>query len=161
MGGLGAGGARSGAGKKKKSAHLKIVNGTYRKDRENVDAPEPSKKLPVAPSHLNDRAVYYFNIILQRMDGRASETFTEVIALLAITSEEVEKYYGVITDTPFFVTVDSFGNQVLKPHPAAALYKEAKRHSHTLLMELGLTPGSIGRMNGGKAPKKIDPWEEL
>jgi P27 family predicted phage terminase small subunit len=157
----GQGGARVGAGKKKTPDHLKLVKGTFRKDRVKKDAPSPSKKLAVAPSHLNDRAVYYFNLIVNRMDGRASDTFTEIISSLAIRLEECERYYSIIYETPFFQTVDGFGNKVLKNHPLSTQYKEAMRHSHTLLGEVGLTPASISRMGGGKKEETKDPWDEL
>lgn len=157
----GQGGARVGAGKKKIPDHIKLVKGSFRKDRVKADAPQPQSKPPIAPTHLNDRAVYYFNLIVSRMDGRASETFTEILSTLAIRLEEVERYYTIVYETPFFQTVDVFGNTVLKNHPLSVQYKEAMRHSHTLLGEVGLTPASIGRLGGGKKEKCVDPWDEL
>lgn len=157
----GQGGARSGAGAKKKNTQLKIVNGTYRPDRENPDAPDPLKEKPVAPSHLNERAVFHFNRFVDLQGDTASATFVDITALAAILAEEVERYYQIIYETPFFQTVDSFGNDVLKSHPLATQYKEAKRHLHTVLGEMGLTHCSIGRVGGKKAPKKSDPWDDL
>lgn len=156
-----AGGARAGAGKKAIPDHIKLVKGTLQNCRVKKDAPAPKEKAPVAPTHLNDRAVYYFGLIIERMDGRASETYTEILATLAIRLEECERYYGIIYETPFFETVDNFGNRVLKNHPLSVQYKEAMRHSHTLLGEVGLTPASIGRMGGKKQEKTVDPWDEL
>jgi hypothetical protein len=157
----GQGGARVGAGKKKTPDHIKLVKGSFRKDRVEADSPTPKKELPVVPTHLKARAVYYFNLIVSRMDGCASETFTEIISTLAIRLEECERYYTIIYETPFFQTVDSFGNTVLKNHPLSVQYKEAMRHSHTLLGECGLTPASIGRRGGGKKTETVDPWDEL
>ena len=157
----GQGGARVGAGKKSIPDHLKLVKGTLQNCRVKKNAPKPSDKTAIPPSHLNDRARYYFGLVVNRMDGRASDTYTEIIATLAIRLEECERYYGIIYEMPFFQTVDSFGNTVLKNHPLSTQYKEAMRHSHTLLGEVGLTPASIGRMGGGKEKPEVDPWDEL
>lgn len=156
----GQGGARAGAGKKKTPDHIKLVKGTFRKDRER-EAPEPSKDKPVAPPHLNERAVFHFNRFVDLLGDRASATYVDILSILAITAEDIERYYQIIYDTPFFETVDSFGNQVLKNHPLTVQYKEARRHHHTLLAEVGLTPASIGRMGGGKKKKEVDPWDEM
>jgi phage terminase small subunit len=157
----GQGGARAGAGKKKTPDHLKLVKGTFRKDRSDKVKVVQSGKQAVPPPHLNERAVFHFNRIVGLMDGRASESFTDIVAVLAIRLEEIERYYLIIYETPFFETVDSFGNAVLKNHPLSVQYKEAMRHSHTLLGEVGLTPASIGRMVGGKPKKEVDPWDDL
>lgn len=156
----GQGGARSGAGKKAIPDHIKLVKGTLQNCRVKKDAPAPSLKKPVPPLHLNERAVYHFNRIVSLM-AAPSETFTDIIATLAIRLEEVERYYLVIYETPFFETTDQYGNKVLKNHPLSVQYKEAMRHSHTLLGEVGLTPASIGRMGGGKKEKVTDPWDDL
>lgn len=154
----GQGGARAGAGKKKLPTQLKIVRGTHQPCRDDVDAPEPAKERPVAPSHLNERARFHFDRLASLMGDRASASFVDVLTLAAITAEDVERFYQIIYETPFFKTVDSFGNEVLKNHPATAHYKESKRHHHTLLSELGLVPG---KMMGGGKPKKGDEWDDF
>lgn len=160
----GQGGSRVGAGAKKKSTQLKIVKGTFQPCRENPDQPEPSKDLPVAPSHLNDRAVYYFNLILSRLLDMdyASASHTEALSLLAMRLEESERHYTTLSACSYiFTTVDSFGNEVIKPRPEVALYKEAMRHAHTLLVDFGLTPSSMSRVNGKPKSKKADEWDEF
>lgn len=157
----GQGGPRSGAGKKKLPTHLKILKGTYDPSRENENQPEPLKEKPVPPPHLNERAVFHFHRFVELMGDTASASFVDITALLAITAEEIERYYQIIYDTPFFETVDSFGNRVLKNHPLSVQYKESKRHHHTLLMEVGLTHASIGRVSKRGPGKKVDPWDEI
>ena len=154
----GQGGARVGAGKKKLPKDWKVLNGTHQPCRDDVDAPEPLKEKPVAPSHLNERARFHFDRFVELMGDRASATFVDVLALAAITAEDVERYYQIIYDTPFFKTVDSFGNEVLKNHPLATQYKEARRHHHTLLSELQLVPSKMG---GDKGKKKGDEWDDF
>jgi phage terminase small subunit len=154
----GQGGARAGGGKKKLPTQLKIVKGTYQPCRDDVNAPEPDKRKPVAPSHLNERARFHFDRFVELMGDRASVSFVDVLTLAAITAEDVERFYQVIYETPFFKTVDSFGNDVLKSHPATVQYKEAKRHHHTLLSELGLVPSKMAD-SGGK--KKVDDWDDF
>lgn len=155
------GGARSGAGQKRIPDHIKLVKGTLKKERVFKGKLPQSSKPPSPPTHLNDRAVYYFHLMIQRMEGRASETYTEVLALLAMRLEEQERFYQIIYDNPFFETCDKYGNPILKPHPVAALYKESMRHAHTLLIELGLTPSSIARVAGKTQEKEADPWDDL
>jgi len=153
----GQGGARTGAGKKKLPKDWKILNGTHQPCRDNVDGPEPLKEKPVPPSHLNERAVYHFNRFVDLMGDRASATFVDILALAAITAEDVERYYQIIYETPCFKTVDSFGNDILKNHPLSVPYKEAKRHHHTLLSELQLVPSKVA--DAGK--KKADEWDDF
>jgi hypothetical protein len=142
----GQGGARAGAGKKRMPDHLKVVKGTFRKDRAK-DPPKESGKPAKPPSYLSDRATYYFGYYVKLMEGRASETFTEILALLSIRSEEVEAFHTGVKST--------------EGRSENAAYKEAMRHKHTLLIECGLTPASIGRMGGGKKKPEADPWDDL
>ena len=155
-------------GRKPKPAHIRLVTGDPHKERINKDEPKPSSKKPCAPSQLSKRGKQIFNLMTRRLDeiGLASSSHTEALCLLAYRLEEVETYKRIIADgqklldengkvvatgSPFYVTVDDRGNDILKPHPVVSLLKDSMRHAQSLLAEFGLTPSAATRV---KVPEK-------
>ena len=49
------GGARAGSGRKRKSASLRVLEGTFRPERDAVASPEPVGTFPDPPDYLNER----------------------------------------------------------------------------------------------------------
>jgi phage terminase small subunit len=157
---------------------IKKAKGTYQKCRDKGSI-EPSSKKPHPPSWLTPRAKQIFHQITKRLEdtGRASATFTEVQALLASRLEEVERFDKMLNgeisiefekgegeekeakkiNGYVYVTTNSFGDPILKDNPAVAQRKEAMRHAHSLLAELGLTHVSAEKFGSrGNKPKKND-----
>ena len=150
---MGKGGARIGAGKKVIPMNEKIAKGTFRKHRQKA-IPVPTDKLPNPPRWLNRRAKQIFLLEVKRIKGItiASIDHTRAISLLASRAEEVERLskfidengssfmkYGVNKDGKEFC-IGSY------PRPEAKQRSDAIRHLHTLLLEFGLTPSSLGRV---------------
>lgn len=148
-------------GRKGKPNHLHSINGTYRADRHDTDAPEPSSKKPIPPKHLSVRSRELFKIIVSRMEGWASETHTEMITLCAMAHEEIEQCSKLLInedDTPCFsyVTSNTFGDKVLKQRPEVGQRQAAIRLAKSLLSDLGLSPTASRKVEKVTVEKKKD-----
>jgi P27 family predicted phage terminase small subunit len=152
------------AGRKAIPTQLKIVKGTYRPHRDK-DVPEPSKAKPTPPEWINKRAKCIFRHMVKRLDelGMASGTHTEALALLSCRMEEVERFDKMLNDDKgngyVYKTTNSYGDDVLKEHPAVRLREKAARHVHSLLTEFGLTPSSAQKVGTPKKKEKRNKFE--
>jgi len=151
-------------GRKAIPTQLKIVKGTHRPHRDK-DVPEPSKEKPIPPGWLNKRAKAIFHHMVKRLDelGLASRSHTEAIALLACRMEEVERFDKMLNDGNengyVYKTTNSYGDDILKEHPAVRLREKAARHVHSLLTEFGLTPSSAQKVGTPKKKDKKNDFE--
>jgi P27 family predicted phage terminase small subunit len=149
-------------GRKIIPTELKILKGTYRKDRDRK-SPPPAKDAPVAPSWLNRRGKLIFRLVVKRLTelGLASRSYTETIALLASRLEEMERYSRLIEEEGVsFGGVTRDGTEYFKPRPEVLLRERAMLHAHKLLAEFGLTPSAIQRVAAvKKEKKKKNPFE--
>jgi len=166
---MGKGGSRAAAGRKVIPMNEKIAKGTFRKHREK-SIPMPTDKLPNPPRWLNRRAKQIFRLEVKRIKGItiASIDHTRAISLLASRAEEVERLskfidengssfmkYGVNKDGEEFC-IGSY------PRAEAKQRSDAIRHLHTLLLEFGLTPSSLGRVKPkGDKGKVKNEFEEF
>jgi P27 family predicted phage terminase small subunit len=155
---------RMGAGRKQIPKSRKVIQGTFRKDRENPDAPCASKEAPVAPEWLNERAREIFHVLEARIaeQGYASSSHTEALALAAMRLSEVEECTETLTnDGLIYHAMNTKGEPVKKVHPAVVVRSEAARHAQSLLAEFGLTPASVGKVAAPGAAKKQSKWGAL
>jgi P27 family predicted phage terminase small subunit len=143
---------------------IKQTKGTHRPHRDR-DIPEPSKKKPLPPAWLNKRAKNIFHHMVKRLDelGLASRSHTEAIALLSCRMEEVERFDKMLNDDKengyVYKTTNSYGDDVLKEHPAVKLREKAAKHVHALLVEFGLTPSSAQKVGTPKKKEKRNKFE--
>jgi len=160
------GGARIGAGRKVIPIGIKKAKGTYRKTREK-EVPPPSKEKPIPPTWLNKRAKQIFQHMVRRLDeiGLASRTYTEGIALLSCRMEEVERFDKMLNDSEangyVYKSTNSYGDDILKEHPAVKLREKAVRHVHALLVEFGLTGASAQKIGTKKKEAKTNEFDEF
>jgi len=151
-------------GRKAIPTQLKIAKGTHRPHRDK-DVPPPSTLKPVPPTWLTQRAKMIFHHMVRRLNdlGLASRSYTETIALLACRMEEVERFDKMLNDGEengyVYKTTNSYGDDVLKEHPAVKLREKAASHVHKLLVEFGLTPASAQKVGTPKAKKKTNDFE--
>ncbi len=134
-------------GGKPKPKQVKELKGTYRKHRDNPNAPEPSKELPIAPETFGDRTRQWFEILLEHIkeQGYASASHTEILSLTAMRLAEIEQLTEIVDKVggPTYETVSIKGEPIVKARPEVAMRNEAMRHAHSLLVEVGLTPSSV------------------
>ena len=161
-----------GAGRKVIPIGIKQAKGTHQpcRDRETY-TPAPGKPSP--PSWLVHRAKGIFRHMSGRLDkvGRASETHTEVLALLASRMEEVERFDKMLNESAdaegkpqngyVYATTNSYGDPILKEHPAVRCREKAMRHVHSLLAEIGLTPASMQKVGTPKQRREKNEFADF
>jgi len=148
-------------GRKKKPKKQKELQGTVRKDRDNPNAPEPSKELPELPPEDNSKAAYFFRQILELINemGYASKSDTNVMQLAAMRMAEVEDLDETIKEQgKIYVVTNKRGEYVYKARPEVAMRNEAMRHLQSLLAELGLSPSSRSKVIKPSKPEGDDGW---
>lgn len=163
------GGSRAAAGRKVIPINEKVAKGTLRKHRVR-DTPTPTDKLPSPPRWLNPAAKRIFRLLVKRITSItiASQDHTNGIAMLASRVEEVERFDKYLNQVGY--TYERQGIIGRGPdkraitlgiyaRPEAKLRHEAMRHLHSLLLEFGLTPASLGRVKAkgkGKEHNEFD-----
>lgn len=147
-----------GKGRKKTPDKMKIVKGSFRKDRANDNAPNQAPDGMRAPSWLPREAIEHFGVLKARIEsfGLNSSSFTEALAMAAIRLWEIEDLTARIEeDGPIYLSVkyskDDDGklkkSVLKKTNPAVGQRNEAMRHLQALLSEFGLTPASISKVS--------------
>ena len=159
-------------GRKVIPIEIKKLKGTHQPCRDK-DVPEPSKKKPLPPLWLNKRAKMIFHHMVWRLDdlNLATRSHTEALAVLSSRMEEVERFdkmlnnsvdeNGKATNGYIYKTTNSFGDDILKEHPAVKLREKATRHVHSLLTEFGLTPASAQKVGTPKKKEKNNEFDNF
>lgn len=147
------------AGRRPKPTHLKVVQGTLRKHRENVKEPKPQGDLVDAPAHFSQaqRDVWNYAIehapkgLLKRLDLSVLEVW---VTACVFHREAVEKVaaIGQIIKTPN-------GYPVQNPY-LANLNKQAQIMLKAAT-EMGFTPASRSRIVLAEETIGDDPWAKL
>lgn len=148
-------------GRPRKAPALKLVQGTFRADRDakvNEDVPLGPM---IAPNDLNERERFHFGDLVAMLEGeqRASPHHVPVVTLLSRRLAEVERLSAVIE-----VVGDTFESKITKKEnggkdtivsvmvrarPEVAMRSEAMRHSQSLLAELMLSPAAALKIATG------------
>lgn len=163
------GGARPGAGRKRKDPKLKKLAGTLRKDRDPVPAlpapvPAGSGVEPmICPMHLSDLAQLIFGELARELErqGRSSPEYAQHVALLAQRLEQVQRFQAVLetegdTYTSFVtkkVDGESITSKRIYARPEVAMLSDALRHAQSLIGELMLNPSAAMRLASGHRPQ--------
>ena len=140
-------------GRKPKPEPLKVLQGTFRKDRANADAPQPVRVTGSAPAWLSRRGVEWFGILRAKVAplGLDSDTFAESLGLLAARLAEVEELEAFVAENGrTYTTRTQSGDEMRRPHPEVAMLSDARKHVQSLAAEFGLTPASIQKVGGMK-----------
>ena len=151
-------------GRKQTPKQGKILKGTFRKDRDNPNAPVQAPDSMRAPSWLTKKASEHFGALRVRIEalGLDSSSYTEALGLAAMTLEEIEKHTATIEEfgAYSYETMSAQGGRMIRPHPAVAQRSDAIRRLQSLLAEFGLTPAAIGKVSAknGKGDAGQNPW---
>lgn len=149
------GGARPGAGRKRKDPELKALAGTDRKDREIAVGEGPADGAMICPLHLSDLAQLHFKSIALILEEqkRASPHYAEHVALLAQRLEQIQRFQAVLeTDGDTYECATKTG-VMIRARPEVAMLSDAMRHAQSLLSELMLNPASALRIASGHKPE--------
>lgn len=143
--------------------HLKIVNGTERKDRKNREEPEPEKAAPPCPAHLSDEEKVAWGRYCQMLEEIGVLTVADgtALELLCITHCEVTDLTRQLREVGHTERVLSTqGEIVTKANPLVSMRDAARRELRLLLNEFGLTPAArtkVHTVSGNKTPQKQEP----
>lgn len=147
------------AGRKPKPTQLKVVQGTFRKDRANAREPKPSGDLTSAPVHFSDtqRELWDYAIanapkgLLKMLDLSVLEIWVtacvfhrEAAQKVATTGQIIKSPSGYPVMNPYMANMNKQAQIMLK---AAA--------------EMGFTPASRSRIVVAEELVGDDPWAKL
>jgi len=142
----------------KKPTNLKIIQGTFRKDRATPNEPKPNINIPSPPDHLSKEALIEWDRITPILYNLGLLSDLDMVALAAYcqaygrwTQAEMElKGSGIIIKT-------QNGNVI--QNPLVGIANQAMIQTHKFLVEFGLTPASRSKVSANKQDdKKADPW---
>ena len=132
-------------GRHSKPAGMKLIQGTFRQDRDTTSHPVPSSAPAEPPSYLLKEEKQYFFQFGNRLNdiGLNSSTYTEMIALVAMRTYEIAALSEVIEQEGMtYTTTSTVGDTVHKMRPEVGQRNEAIKNLQALLKEFGLSPAS-------------------
>lgn len=160
---MASGGARSGAGRKRKDPALKALAGTTRIDREVSLGDNVPLGPMIAPMHLGDLEQLLFGSIAKVLEEqkRASPHFAEHVGLLALRLAQIQRLNAVLEierDTFTSKTSRKVGKETIittmvRARPEVAMLSDAMRQAQSLLGELMLNPSAALRIANGHKPE--------
>lgn len=137
-------------GRKPKPRALKVLTGTFRKDRDNALAPEPQTEIPEPPVHLNTAAMAVWNFLAPQL--ASLRVLTKIdrdgLALYAEATARWEKATGELARTGGEVIVVKTPRGLVRPmlNPWLRVSTDAADSMVRLASEFGLTPASRARL---------------
>tara|TARA_B100001105_G_scaffold228831_1_gene200128 strand:- start:1179 stop:1673 length:495 start_codon:yes stop_codon:yes gene_type:complete len=161
------GGSRPGAGRKRKEPALKLVQGTYRADRDAIVNEDVPLGPMIAPLHLSETARGHFATIADILEQqkRSSPHYAEHVALLAIRLEQIAMFQAVLDIEGCTYRseklVNGLAQVMIKAHPAVAMQSEALRHAQSLLGEMMLNPSAALKLATGHKQVEDDPYADF
>lgn len=157
----------SAAGQPRKPTALKKLEGTYRKDRAVGNEPDLKVELPDRPHWLDEDplAAQLFEQVTKYMVAMQIGTSVDGLAL-SMLSDQVAMYLRlrrtILEEGELITTVNTNGDQVIKPHPALGPLNQAFTNCQRLLREYGLTASSRAGVNArADAGAPINTFEDF
>ena len=143
----------------RKPSHLKAVQGTTRKDRDNPSEPIASTAMPIAPDYLSTRSAEKFLQLCGILDGMgiASIDDTDALAMLSSLLIEIEEDIVMLESIGSAFYMPSEESGIIRAHPAVARIAAGRMRAQALLGEFGLTPAARSRVSAG-GKKEADPF---
>ncbi len=148
-------------GRKPKPTNLKLIQGTYRRDRSNPSEPKPRAVVPPCPKFLEGEARKQYQKTAKKLAriGLMTELDDMALAMLCqawqeyLDNTEQVKKSGILVKSPN-------GFPVLNPYLIAA--NQAIKKVRSLLAEFGMTPGSRSRIHAAAGSDEgDDEWSKL
>ena len=146
------------AGRKKTPTKLKVLQGTFRKDRANPNEPDPENHIPDAPDHLSSDALIEWGRMSHQLIklGLLSDIDRTALAIYCQTYARMVKYEKIVAVEGELTKTDK-GNIILSPN--MWVVNKAIEQCHKFLVEFGMSPASRAKVTATKGKKKEDPWE--
>src|SRR4051812_39002875 len=109
-------------------SHLKVVQGTARKDRANPDEPKPPLGSPVPPIWLSDGAKVQwgrFSVWLEQMGVLTAADGPALERLVSVYLEVRDLEATLAREGRTYATQSTVGERVVKAHPGVAMLNSA------------------------------------
>ena len=143
-------------GPPKKPTSLKLIQGTFRKDRVSVNEPRPKTAIPPVPEHLSDEAkAEYARVsqdlaqlgLLSRIDRAALAAYCECWADWV----EATRFCSTTADGQSRKVVKTAAGNIVE-NPYFSIKKRSAELMHKFLTEFGMTPASRTSINALPLP---------
>jgi hypothetical protein len=158
------GGKRTGAGRKRKPTELKVLEGSFRKDRHGA-APPVVAGFPVAPECLTVAERELWETFpkpawIGQTDGMAVHAAVSVYERILRNQQAQAKTEDAGNPLTVKYTVDGDGNRTAEPKENPLITQELKLWGRlmSILGTLGLTPADRAKMSTPKEPEAVDKW---
>lgn len=143
----------------RKPSKLKLIQGTYRKDRVAGHEPKPEIEIPPVPSHLADEAKVEW--------GRVSQDLSQLGLLTRIDRAALAAYCECWADwvdaSRLCASKDGQDRKVIKTaagnfveNPYFSIKKRSAELMHKFLTEFGMTPASRTKIDASPLPVAKD-----
>lgn len=143
----------------RKPRSVKVLRGTFRKDREPSDPPTPRPGRARPPKWLPpaERAAFRQLVTETERIGAPTRSFTHVLTAAAVAWTQVERCTKALASTTeTYESKTTTGALKILLRPEVGLRTTALRLLKVYLVELGLTPASIGRIDLSAMPSPRD-----
>ena len=140
---------------------MKVVQGTFRKDRANPAEPKPKKGMPPCPDFLQGTARKEYFRIGRKLERIGVLTEVDDLALIGLCQSWTEYLEATeqVRKTGMLVKAPS-GYPILNPY--VVLANQALKRVKAFLTEFGMTPSSRSRIVAGPAADPgADEWKDL
>jgi P27 family predicted phage terminase small subunit len=149
------------AGRKPKPTQMKVVQGTFRKDRANPCEPKPKKGMPPCPDFLEGMARKEYFRIGRKLERIGILTEVDDLALIGLCQSWAEYLESTeqVRKTGMLVKAPS-GYPILNPY--VTLANQALKRVKAFLTEFGMTPSSRTRVVAGPAhDSAANEWKDF
>jgi P27 family predicted phage terminase small subunit len=138
-----------------KPTNLKLIQGTFRKDRAPRTEPQPETKAPKMPTWLNRDGKREWKRIIGELEelGLVSELDRNVLAAYCQAFGEWREHSRAVYENGT-TTISGAGSIVA--HPEVAMRNDAYRRMLKAAQEFGLTPSSRTRINGAEGAREVE-----
>ena len=140
-----------------KSNKLKLLQGTYRKDRDGGENPSPASSIPNCPSFLKGEARREWKRISPELAANGLLSELDRAALAAYCSS-----WGMYVETDKVIRaegltyVNSRGREMARPE--VAIRRQAMNQMKAFITEFGMTPNSRGRVTVSEEKDQENPF---
>ena len=151
----------AGIGQKRLPSKLKLLKGSYRKERENPDEPVYKVEIPKYPSHLSNRArkewrrisaILFNQGLLTNVDMACLAAYCQAYGRWAEAEAKLKKSKTLLIKT-------TSGNII--QNPLLGVANTAMKLMLQSLTEFGMTPSARSKVTSKKSEKKKDPWSKF
>ena len=149
------------AGRKPKPTQMKVLQGTFRKDRANPAEPKPKKEMPPCPDFLEGMARKEYFRIGRKLERIGVLTEVDDLALIGLCQSWAEYLEATeqVRKTGMLVKAPS-GYPILNPY--VTLANQALKRVKAFLTEFGMTPSSRTRIAAAPADDSgANEWKDF